>query len=75
MAPICSKQDEDLMQLTLQVRNRKDNDEKYAKFRGDNLIGVREDTPSADFCTDTSVESNLSQSRFVWRYCSSIPAQ
>ncbi|KAH7329412.1 putative prostaglandin G/H synthase 2/cyclooxygenase 2, pgh2/cox2 [Stachybotrys elegans] len=32
------KQDEDLMQLTLQLRN-KDNDHKYAKFRGDNLIG------------------------------------
>ena len=40
MAQIRSKQDEDLIQLTLQLRNRKDNDEKYAKFRGDNLIGV-----------------------------------
>ncbi|KAJ3546103.1 hypothetical protein NM208_g2174 [Fusarium decemcellulare] len=33
-----SKQDEDLMQLTLQLRN-KANEEKYAKFHGDNLIG------------------------------------
>lgn len=36
-----SKQDQELMELTLQVRNRKENDERYAKFRGDNLIGVR----------------------------------
>ncbi|KAK3380521.1 putative prostaglandin G/H synthase 2/cyclooxygenase 2, pgh2/cox2 [Lasiosphaeria ovina] len=34
-----SKQDEDLLQLTLQLRNKKENDEKYAKFRGDHLIG------------------------------------
>jgi hypothetical protein len=34
-----SKQDEELMNLTLQLRNRK-NEEKYAKFHGDNLIGV-----------------------------------
>ncbi|KAK6081877.1 Psi-producing oxygenase C (Linoleate diol synthase) [Seiridium cupressi] len=33
-----SKQ-EDLMQLTLQLRNKKENDKKYAKFHGDNLIG------------------------------------
>ena len=37
-----SKQDEDLLQLTLQLRNKKENDEKYAKFRGDHLIGVSE---------------------------------
>ena len=35
-----SKQDEDLLQLTLQLRNKNENDEKYAKFRGDHLIGV-----------------------------------
>lgn len=35
-----SKQEQDLMELTLQVKNRKENDNKYAKFRGDNLIGV-----------------------------------
>jgi hypothetical protein len=40
MAPVRGRQDEDLMQLTLQVRNRKENDEKYARFHGDNLIGV-----------------------------------
>ncbi|KAH7141556.1 putative prostaglandin G/H synthase 2/cyclooxygenase 2, pgh2/cox2 [Dactylonectria estremocensis] len=34
-----SEQDEDLMQLTLQLRNKKENDEKYAKFHGDKLIG------------------------------------
>ncbi|KAM0812769.1 putative Prostaglandin G/H synthase 2/cyclooxygenase 2, pgh2/cox2 [Seiridium cardinale] len=33
-----SKQ-EDLMQLTLQLRNKRENDKKYAKFHGDNLIG------------------------------------
>ncbi|KAH8652136.1 putative prostaglandin G/H synthase 2/cyclooxygenase 2, pgh2/cox2 [Xylariales sp. PMI_506] len=33
-----SKQEEDLMQLTLQLRNKKEND-KYAKFHGDSLIG------------------------------------
>lgn len=37
-----SKQDDDLMQLTLQLKNKKGNDEKYAKFHGDNLIGVSE---------------------------------
>jgi hypothetical protein len=35
-----SKQEEDLMLLTLQLRNKKENVEKYAKFHGDNLIGV-----------------------------------
>ena len=48
MAPIRT-QDEDLMQLTLQVRNRKENDGKYAKLRGDNLIGVCEDAPSCKY--------------------------
>ncbi|KAK6220812.1 hypothetical protein LQW54_001730 [Pestalotiopsis sp. IQ-011] len=33
-----SVQEEDLMQLTLQLRNKKEND-KNAKFHGDNLIG------------------------------------
>ena len=37
-----SKQDEELLQLTLQLRNKKENDAKYAKFRGDLLIGVSE---------------------------------
>ncbi|KAI9667934.1 MAG: hypothetical protein M1821_000754 [Bathelium mastoideum] len=30
--------DDDLMQLTLQIRNRKEGDKKYAKFHGDKLI-------------------------------------
>ncbi|KAL9094108.1 MAG: hypothetical protein Q9165_003523 [Trypethelium subeluteriae] len=30
--------DDDLLQLTLQIRNRKDGDKKYAKFHGDELI-------------------------------------
>ncbi|KAK2616823.1 hypothetical protein QQS21_000200 [Conoideocrella luteorostrata] len=34
----CSKQDDDLMQLTLQIRNKKEA-VKYAAFHGDNLIG------------------------------------
>ncbi|KAK4208108.1 Psi-producing oxygenase A [Rhypophila decipiens] len=33
-----SKRDADLLQLTLQLRNQQ-NEEKYAKFHGDNLIG------------------------------------
>lgn len=36
-----SAQDVDLMQLTLQLRNKKE-EEKYAPFHGDNLIGVSE---------------------------------
>ncbi|KAF4339201.1 linoleate diol synthase [Fusarium beomiforme] len=36
--PPMSKQDEDLMQLTLQLRNKKEA-EKYAKYHGDKLIG------------------------------------
>ena len=36
-----SQQDEDLMQLTLQLRNKKE-EEKYAQFHGDKLIGVSE---------------------------------
>ncbi|KAG5804232.1 hypothetical protein H9Q74_008603 [Fusarium xylarioides] len=36
--PVMSKQDEDLMQLTLQLRNKKEAD-KYAKYHGDKLIG------------------------------------
>ncbi|KAI3318576.1 heme peroxidase [Xylariaceae sp. AK1471] len=31
--------EEELMQLTLQIRNKKSQDEKYASFRGDKLIG------------------------------------
>lgn len=34
-----SQQDEDLMQLTLQLRNKKENYEKYGKYHGDSLIG------------------------------------
>lgn len=37
--PAMSAQEEDLMQLTLQLRNKKEND-KNAKFHGDNLIAV-----------------------------------
>ncbi|KAF5985757.1 linoleate diol synthase [Fusarium coicis] len=36
--PVMSKQNEDLMQLTLQLRNKKEA-EKYAKYHGDKLIG------------------------------------
>ena len=32
--------DDDLLQLTLQIRNRKEDDKKYAKFHGDELIAV-----------------------------------
>jgi hypothetical protein len=46
-----SKQDQELMELTLQVRNRKENDERYAKFRGDNLIG-NQIVPKTSLLTD-----------------------
>jgi hypothetical protein len=45
-----SKQDEDLMQLTLQLRNKKEMDEKYAKFHGDKLIGVGKTQSCFKFC-------------------------
>lgn len=44
-----SKQDEDLMQLTLQLRNKKE-EEKYATFHGDNLLGVSERQLFSEFC-------------------------
>lgn len=37
--PMSNQTQDDLMQLTLQLRNKKENDKKYAKFHGDNLIG------------------------------------
>ncbi|KAK0388546.1 hypothetical protein NLU13_4789 [Sarocladium strictum] len=46
-----SKQEQDLMELTLQVKNRKENDNKYAKFRGDNLIG-NQIVPKTSLFTD-----------------------
>jgi hypothetical protein len=39
MASPRNELDEALMQLTLQLRNKKDNDKKYAEFHGDSLIG------------------------------------
>ena len=35
-----AKTEDELMQLTLQIRNRKDADKQYAKFHGDSLLGV-----------------------------------
>lgn len=32
--------EEELMQLTLQIRDKKNQDAKYASFRGDKLLGV-----------------------------------
>jgi hypothetical protein len=46
-----SKQDQELLELTLQVRNRKENDERYAQFRGDNLIG-NQIVPKTSLLTD-----------------------
>lgn len=40
MASAKSTLEDDLLQLTLQMRNRKDEDKKYAGFHGDSLIGV-----------------------------------
>lgn len=40
MAELKKPLEESLLQLTLQMRNRKDEDKKYAKFHGDSLIGV-----------------------------------
>lgn len=46
---ITSRMHDELMQLTLQIRNRKDVDKKYASFRGDRLLAVsmldHEDNP------------------------------
>lgn len=44
-----SKQEEDMMQLTLQLRNHIEQ-EKYAKFHGDRLIGVSERKKLFEFC-------------------------
>lgn len=46
-----SKQEEDMMQLTLQLRNHIEQ-EKYAKFHGDKLIGVSERKLSSSFATN-----------------------
>jgi hypothetical protein len=35
-------QEKELLNLTLQLRDKKKQDEKYAKFHGDKLIGVSE---------------------------------
>lgn len=75
MAPIRNKQDEELMQLTLQVRNRKENDAKYAKFHGDNLIGVSIDQICSKVGPDGFAEPNLSKSWFRWRYRCSAAAE
>ena len=40
MAAILDKIGDDLLQLTLQLRNRKDADKQYSKFHGDRLIAV-----------------------------------
>ncbi|KAF7536267.1 hypothetical protein G7054_g4653 [Neopestalotiopsis clavispora] len=37
--PMSNQTQDELMQLTLQLKNKKENDKKYAKFHGDNLIG------------------------------------
>ena len=52
MAPTMDKMDDDLMQLTLQIRNRKDADKKYGKFHGDTLIGVSVPIVAGGGCTD-----------------------
>lgn len=59
-----SKQDEELMNLTLQLRNRK-NEEKYAKFHGDNLIGVGGITMFWLSIINIYVESNRSEGWLV----------
>ena len=57
---------DDEMQLTLQVRNRKDDDKQYAKFHGDNLIAVSIRTLTAAPYIDSMLEPNISTSWF-WR--------
>lgn len=42
--------EEELMQLTLQIRNKKSQDAKYASFRGDNLLGVSTICFSSGLC-------------------------
>ena len=53
-----SKQDEDLMQLTLQLRNKKE-EEKYAKFHGDELIGVSKRHVLSSSATDGTYRIQL----------------
>ncbi|KAI1179312.1 heme peroxidase [Nemania sp. FL0916] len=43
--------EEELLQLTLQIRDKKTQDAKYASFRGDKLIGD-ENTPKVGFWSD-----------------------
>lgn len=67
MAPILDKIEDDLMQLTLQLRNRKDDDKKYAKFHGDSLIGVSLETFAFDIGTEMCTGSSDSSSWPRWR--------
>lgn len=63
--PVMSKQDEDLMQLTLQLRNKKEA-EKYAKYHGDKLIGVCITAGIVSYLL-TSIEPHCSQGWLMGR--------
>lgn len=69
-----SAQEEDLMQLTLQLRNKKEND-KNAKFHGDNLIGVCERPCSSNSLLTAQPESNLTPYRLAERFGDPTAAQ
>jgi hypothetical protein len=67
MAPTLDKMEDDLMQLTLQIRNRKDDDKRYGKFHGDSLIGVSVGTFASGIGTEMYAGSNYSTSWAWWR--------
>ncbi|KAK3679554.1 hypothetical protein LTR78_001115 [Recurvomyces mirabilis] len=52
---ITGKMHDELMQLTLQIRNRKDVDKKYASFRGDRLLATLDAASIAGSLSDYSV--------------------
>lgn len=68
MEPTLDKMEDNLMQLTLQLRNRKDDDKKYAKFHGDSLIGVSANTSAICIVIEISAGSNPSARWLRWRF-------
>ncbi|KAJ4213597.1 hypothetical protein NW760_015069 [Fusarium oxysporum] len=53
-----SKQEEELLNLTLQLRDKKDQDKKYARFHGDMLIGGQSAATIGGNLSDYSVARN-----------------
>ena len=69
MATRAKTKDDELMELTLQIRNRKDADKQYAKFHGDSLIGVCTTWVSChENAVDTQSEPHSAASRVRFRF-------